>query len=272
MKAVLLFSDDANQRALAHRLAPHISLAAIILRSPNSRSINGPAANFARLARGILGLPLRKAWFAMLNHYDRMFRGFPIPPALSVSDINDPAVLAAVAEIGPDLVIVSGTNLLKRPFIELIGRTGKVLNLHTGISPYVRGGPNCTNWCLATGDFDLIGNTVMWIDAGIDSGNLVATEQSPRNGTESLTELHIKVMDHAHDLMVRCAAQFVAGRALPNVPQRDLGTGRLYLTRHWTAFAAARAVMNFYLRYGRQREPAGKPRLVDLNLSSPVAG
>jgi methionyl-tRNA formyltransferase len=186
--------------------------------------------------------------------------------------MNDLAVRATLEKIGPELVIVSGTNLLKQPLIELLSRSGKVLNLHTGISPYVRGGPNCTNWCLATGEFELIGNSVMWIDEGIDSGNLVATEQTPLDGTESLNGLHIKVMDHAHDLMVRCAAQFVAGRALPNVPQRDLGTGRLYLTRHWTALAAARAVTNFYLRYGRRRYPAGKPRLVDPSLAGTVPG
>ena len=115
-------------------------------------------------------------------------------------------------------------------------------------------------------DFELIGNTVMWIDEGIDSGNLVATEQTPLDGTETLTGLHIKVMVHAHDLMVRCAAHFVAGNPLPNVPQRNLGSGRLYLSRHWNALATAKAVRNFYLRYRGRNYPLPKPRLVDLRI------
>jgi hypothetical protein len=263
MKVVLLFSGDANQRALAHRLAEKVPVQAIIVWKPGSTATTGSLARLARLARGVVGLPLRKAWFAMLDHYDRMFPEFPIAPALTVTDINDPAVQGAMADMRPDLVIVSGTNLLKQPLIAIIGKSGKVMNLHTGISPYVRGGPNCTNWCLATGEFELIGNTVMWIDEGVDSGNLVATEQSPLDGTESLTRLHVKVMDHAHDLLLRCAERFVAGKALPNVPQRDLGAARLYLTRHWNARSAAKAVANFYLRYGRRKGTAAKPRLVD---------
>lgn len=198
----------------------------------------------------------------MLDHYERLFPDFPTRPALLVSDINDPAVFAAIGAIEPDLVIVSGTNLLKQPLIEAIGRTGKVMNLHTGISPFVRGGPNCTNWCLATGRFDLIGNTVMWIDAGIDSGNIIATEQTPLDRTESLTGLHIKVMDHAHDLLVRCALMVVTGKDLPNVPQHELGSGKLFLSRQWNARTVAKAVTNFYLHYRKPVAGTPPPRLV----------
>lgn len=251
MKVVLLLSDDANQRALAHRVAEAVTIDAIILCRPKSPPPTGMRAHVARLARGLCGYPLRRAWFGMLAHFDRRYPDFPKEPALCVGDVNDPQVLDEIRALAPDLAIVSGTNLLRRPLIEEIGRSGKVMNLHTGISPYVRGGPNCTNWCLATGRFDLIGNTVMWIDEGIDSGNLVATGQTPLTGRESLTELHIKVIDHAHALLLRCIELLAAGRPLPNVPQAGLGNGSLYLTRHWNAWAAARAVANFYASYRR---------------------
>ena len=253
MKLLLLFSDDANQRALAHRLAEQLPIAALILWKPAAAGKSSLRQMAGRLVRGLVGLPLRKAWFAMLAQYDRAFPDFPLEPLLTVSDVNDPAVLEAVRSIQPTLTVVSGTNLLKQPLIETIRRSGKLINLHTGISPYVRGGPNCTNWCLATGRFELIGNTVMWIDAGIDSGNLIATEQTPLDRTESLTALHIKVMDHAHDLLVRCVGLLAEGAELPDVPQKDLGSGRLFLTRHWNAAAAARAVFNFHARYRSSR-------------------
>jgi methionyl-tRNA formyltransferase len=267
MKLLLLCSPDANQRALAHRLAEHVQIDAIILCKQEPGANSSLPRMAGRLMRGLIGLPLRKAWFGMLDHYGRAFPDFPIGPALTVTDINDPAVFDAVRSIQPTLTIVSGTNLLKQALIETIQQSGKLINLHTGISPYVRGGPNCTNWCLATGQFGLIGNTVMWIDAGIDSGNLIATEQTPLDGAESLTDLHVKVMDHAHDLLVRCV-RLLANRAhLPNVPQRDLGNGRLFLTRHWNALAAARAVANFHVRYRSARR--NRPRLVNLREAPP---
>jgi len=37
-------------------------------------------------------------------------------------------------------------------------------------------------WCLAKNWLHLIGNTVMWIDPGIDSGDLLSTERTPLDG------------------------------------------------------------------------------------------
>jgi threonine/homoserine efflux transporter RhtA len=85
--------------------------------------------------------------------------------------------------------------------------------------------------------------------AGIDSGNLIATERTPLTGEERLTDLHIKVMDHAHDLYLRCIRRFASGESLPNIPQAELGEGQLFLSRQWTTKAIALAVANFYRHY-----------------------
>ena len=264
MKLVLFFSPDANQRALAHKLAQEVPIEAIVAWKPRLPATPGISARLARIARGLVGLPLRKAWFGMLARYDRRFPHFPVEPILEVDDINDPAVLELVHSLRPELVLVSGTNLLKQPLISAISEHGRVVNLHTGISPYMRGGPNCTNWCLATDQFELIGNTIMWIDAGIDSGNLIATEQTPLDRSESLTQLHVKVMDHAHDLTVRAIKRLLAGKKVPAVPQQKLGRGSLFLSKHWDARTAARAVSNFYRRYRRGTWP-DPPELVSLD-------
>ena len=249
---MLLSGPGANQRALAHRIhavCPVDALIHVRLPAPDTSRRETLAR---RAVRALAGYPLRRAWFTLMAHYERLYPHYPVAPLLEVDDVNDPAVVEKLEHVRPDLIVVSGTNLLRRPLIEAAaGQGARIMNLHTGISPYVRGGPNCTSWCLATGDFDLIGNTVMWIDAGIDSGNLVATERTGLTGSESLFELHLKVMEHAHALLIRCIRAFAEGRALPDVPQRELASGRLFLSRHWTATAAARAVANFYLRFRR---------------------
>src|SRR6185295_20214145 len=65
-----------------------------------------------------------------------------------------------------------------------------------------------------------------------------------------LIELHIKVMDHAHDLYRRSVEAFARGEALPAVPQRDIAKGRLFLTRHWDSAAMLRAAFNHRFRFG----------------------
>jgi methionyl-tRNA formyltransferase len=163
------------------------------------------------------------------------------------------------------LVAVSGTNLVGRKIIaEAASRRG-IVNLHTGISPYVKGGPNCTNWCLATRKFDLIGNTVMWLDPGIDTGNIIATERTPLTGDEDLAELHWKVMEHAHDLYRRAIAKIASGEPVASVPQSELGTGPVYYLADWTATQMIKARRNFRTDYreGVRRDSADA-RLVPL--------
>lgn len=254
MKALLLCSPHANQKALAHRVRDIVDVAAIVVVTPRGsprkrKLVDRLAGSTSRLLRGVVGLPLRRAWFGMLDHYARLAPEFPPVPLIEVADVNDSLVINLIDKERPELAIVSGTNLLKQPLIEAIRRSGEVVNLHTGISPYIKGGPNCTNWCLAQRRFDLIGNTVMRIDAGIDSGNLIATERTPLTGRETLTELHIAVMDHAHELYARVIKLFAAGTELPNVPQSTIGTGHLFLTGQWGPVAAVRAVANFKLHF-----------------------
>jgi methionyl-tRNA formyltransferase len=79
----------------------------------------------------------------------------------------------------------------------------------------------------------MIGNTIMWIDKGIDTGNIITTECTSFNGTESLLDVHTKVMEHGHDLYVRAVEQLIAGKR-PNVKQGDIAAGTTYYTRQWT--------------------------------------
>ena len=161
-------------------------------------------------------------------------------------------------------------NLVGEDVIEASRKNRGVVNLHTGISPYVKGGPNCTNWCLAQGWFHLIGNSVMWLDRGIDSGNLITTERTSLTGDEDQEELHWKVMEHAHDLYVRAISAIAAGDGVPDVPQQDLGTGPTFHNADWTARAMIRARWNFARRYPREVGAAMAPEVRLVALPSAV--
>jgi len=243
MKVIALFGDDPVQRALAdklHRSVPLSHVARIQRRAKGRRKLARSLTSLT-IARG-----LRRAWSNLHRHYNDRFPHWPVETSLHDS-ANAEDLIELIEAEQPDLVLVSGTGLLKRRTLERFG--ANVMNLHTGISPYIKGGPNCTNWALALGEFDLIGNTVMWIDPGIDTGPIITTERTPLSGEESIGEIHLKVMEHAHDLYRRALEAYAAGKRVPSVPQASIAEGRLFYTRDWNSAAMIRAILNHRFRY-----------------------
>lgn len=231
MRIVLWIANEANQKALANRIHAAIPVTAIVTESrQHKRKIT-----FQKLIeKGVEKLflrPIANAWYGMLAHYSNQYPAYPDVPLLDVENINSDAVVAFTEKHQPDLIIVSGTRLIKKKLLSLSPSIG-ILNLHTGLSPYIKGGPNCTNWCIATEQFHLIGNTIMWIDEGIDSGNIVATAFTPFTGNETLAEVHLKVMDHAHALYVNSIKGIAAGKR-SNVAQSQIAEGVTYYNRQW---------------------------------------
>jgi methionyl-tRNA formyltransferase len=253
MRVLVLTTDQPNQAALVCRLGEVCEVVGVVLSAnvPRRRPRRAARRWTNRIAERIVGPPFTRAWSRMLARYARK-GDFPHLPTLDVANVNDTPVLGAIDHLAPDLVAVSGTNLVGEPVIEAAARGRGIVNLHTGISPYVKGGPNCTNWCLARGWFHLIGNTVMWLDPGIDSGNLIATERTPLSGNETLEELHWKVMEHAHDLYVRAVGAIASDRPVPAMPQDRIADGTTFYNADWTAVQMLRARRNFARRYSRE--------------------
>jgi methionyl-tRNA formyltransferase len=88
-----------------------------------------------------------------------------------VPHINHPDVVRLADELKPDLIAVFGTSLIRGKLLQK-GRLGMV-NLHGGLSPEYRGA-DCTFWALYNGEPEKIGCTLHYIDAGIDTGRLIA--------------------------------------------------------------------------------------------------
>jgi methionyl-tRNA formyltransferase len=253
MRVIILTGEQANQAALCHKIAARCDVAAIVLSANIPR--RSPALTrrarltLNRIAGRLAGRAFVAAWRRLLASYAKLYPSFPDVPTVRVRNVNDDETLRAIEKYAPDLVVVSGTNLVGRKVIELASRRKGIVNLHTGISPYVKGGPNCTNWCLAEGDFHLIGNTVMWLDPGIDTGKIIATERTPLDGRETFDELHWKVMEHAHDLYVRAIDKLARGEAVPAVAQSDVAEGRTFYNAEWGARAMLRAQRNYRRHY-----------------------
>ena len=91
--------------------------------------------------------------------------------SVEVQHINHPDVIKIIDRQCPDLIIVFGTSLLKGELLEK-GHLG-IINLHGGLSPEYRGA-DCTFWALHNQEPEKVGCTLHYINAGIDTGNIIA--------------------------------------------------------------------------------------------------
>lgn len=92
------------------------------------------------------------------------------PQAIPKGAINEPAAVASIRELAPDVLAAYGCSLIKGP---LVGEfAGRFLNLHLGLSPYYRG--SGTNfWPLVNGEPEYVGATFMYLDEGVDTGRII---------------------------------------------------------------------------------------------------
>lgn len=270
MKVVILTNQQGNQIALANKIAKHADVAAVVIsrniprHRPRTRKRMRLLLN--AIAARTVGHEFVDAWFRVLLKYETQFPNLPTENVIKVQNVNDPGTVEAIEICSPDLVVVSGTNLVGRRVIEISQKRGGIVNLHSGISPYVRGGPNCTNWCLAKNWFHLIGNTVMWLDSGIDTGNIMVTEQTVLDGSETLFDLHWKVMEHAHAVYAGVIAKMSEGKELPNIRQSEIDGGAHFNSVDWGVFEMRQALNNFRKNFRDSFEDPGPRKVLESEL------
>lgn len=154
------------------------------------------------------------------------------PPRLSrgelrveVPHINHPDVIALADRLQPDVIAVFGISLIRGPLLEK-GRLG-IFNLHGGLSPRYRGA-DCTFWALYNGEPEQVGCTLHRIDAGIDTGALIAHVcPEVREGDDELTLFWRAVRDSA-EAYAALLERLERGERLGR-PQME--KGRLYQVR-----------------------------------------
>jgi methionyl-tRNA formyltransferase len=245
MRIVLLCASMPHQVALANKIASEFNLAGIVVEKKSvmkakKLTLKNIAAKFVYK---IAFRQIANAWSKMLDYYKHRYIQLPDTKVLEVANINDDTVKNFITAAKADLVMVSGTSMIRKNILSVPLTIG-MINLHTGLSPYIKGAPNCTNWCIANNQLHLIGNSVMWIDAGIDSGDLLATSIVGFTGKENLAEVHVKVMEEAHALYLK-AVRTITYNTAKRVKQSSIATGKTYYSKDWNFAANKRLLKNF---------------------------
>lgn len=149
-------------------------------------------------------------------------------PQHKVEDINQPEAVEFVSKCDPDIVLVNGTNLIKRDLLSLRDKIQHgFLNLHTGLSPYSRGG-NCNLFMLLEGKPELVGVTVHQIDLGIDRGDIVRSAQTPMELSDNYEMIEWRSFYLGIEMLLESASDVAGGHV---VQIRQWEKGKLFLRR-----------------------------------------
>jgi len=231
--------SDLSVLILCGRSPRHLYVANRLCRAARPLAIvheTGAQWTSARLAKAIRpGNLFRKGWRWLRDRRryvgggEAKFFFGEAPPTLDRPDlvvgvphVNDPRVVELAERTNPDVIAVFGTSLIRGPLLNM-GRLG-IVNLHGGLSPQYRGA-DCTFWALYNGEPEQVGCTIHYIDAGIDTGKLIAhVSPEVKRGDDELTLFWRAVRDSADvyaELFERLERDEPVGRQQP-------GKGRLF--------------------------------------------
>lgn len=139
-------------------------------------------------------------------------------PTLTPARLRDPDSLARLAELAPDLIVLADYGQIVPAGLLDLPRHG-ALNLHPSLLPRHRGASPVPAAILA-GDSET-GVTLMLMDAGLDSGPIVAQQRVPLTGTETAPELEAALSNVAAVLLSESLGPWLAGAIFPESQPDD---------------------------------------------------
>jgi methionyl-tRNA formyltransferase len=136
-------------------------------------------------------------------------------PVLQPARARDEAFLAQLRALAPDVIVVLAYGQLLPQSLLDIPRLG-CLNIHTSLLPRWRGAAPI-QWALLEGDTQT-GVTLMKMDAGLDTGPIVATRTTLIRSDDNAQSLHDRLASIGAELAVQEIPRYAAGE-LPPRPQ-----------------------------------------------------
>jgi methionyl-tRNA formyltransferase len=133
--------------------------------------------------------------------------------------IRDEAAQARIRQVGADVMVVVAYGQILPASLLNAPRLG-TLNVHASLLPRHRG-PAPVEWAILSGDAET-GVTIMQMDAGVDTGPILAQERVPIAPGEIAPRLEGRLANVGGRLLVRTLDDLVEGRVQP-VPQSAVG-------------------------------------------------
>lgn len=149
-------------------------------------------------------------------------------PVLQPSKVKEPAFQQELIALSPDIiVVVAFGQLLPKSVLELppLG----CVNVHASLLPQYRGAAPI-HWSVINGD-EITGVTTMYMDIGMDTGDMILKAEVPIGEAETTGEIHDKLKELGAEVL-RDTLRGIILNKVPRTPQNtDEATYAPMLTR-----------------------------------------
>ena len=143
-------------------------------------------------------------------------------PLLQPQGTRNEQFLADLRSLQPDLIAVAAYGQILPGSVLELPRHG-CLNVHASLLPKYRGAAPIQH-ALLNGDAET-GVTIMRMDAGMDTGDILAQEKTPIHAGDNSETLHDRLGRMGAELLVKTIPAYVTGNLLPH-PQPATGASQ----------------------------------------------
>jgi len=140
-------------------------------------------------------------------------------PVLQPKRARDEAFIAELRIHQPDLIVVAAYGQILPAAILELPRYG-CINVHTSLLPKYRGAAPI-QWAIIEGEAET-GVTIMRMDAGLDTGDILTQVTTPIAADDNAQTLHDRLAVLGAELLVKTIPDFVSGKIVPR-PQPSEG-------------------------------------------------
>jgi methionyl-tRNA formyltransferase len=165
-------------------------------------------------------------------------------PVLQPERARSESFVEALKQLRPDLIVVAAYGqILPRPILEL-PRFG-CLNVHTSLLPKYRGAAPI-QWAILNDETET-GVTIMKMDEGLDTGDILTQQTTPITASDDAQTLHGRLAALGAALLVKTIPDYVAGKITPRTQPADAASYARKITKedgHLDWNLPARALWN----------------------------
>lgn len=133
-------------------------------------------------------------------------------PVLQPQRAREPGFADTLGQLSPDLVVVAAFGQILPERVLALPRFG-CINLHTSLLPKYRGAAPI-QWAILNGE-DETGVTIMKMDAGLDTGDVLAQATTPIGPEETSGTLHDRLARMGAELLLQTIPDYVEGKISP---------------------------------------------------------
>lgn len=138
-------------------------------------------------------------------------------PVMQPEKIRRPESVAALRALAPDLIVTAAYGQILPAAVLAIPPYG-CINVHASLLPKYRGAAPI-HWAIIRGEITT-GVTIMYMDAGMDTGDIILQETAEISPADTVGTVHDKLAALGAGLLARTVELIAAGKA-PRRPQED---------------------------------------------------